>query len=57
MKSKQKARIILQHLSNVMPVNWNMDKYYVASIEKALKEIQERESQEAATSQRFSDYK
>lgn len=57
MKNKQKARIILQHLSNVMPINWNMDKYYVASIEKALKEIQERESQEAATSQRFSNYK
>lgn len=57
MKSKQKARIILQHLSNVMPINWNMDKYNTAAIEKALKEIQERESQEAATPQGFSNYK
>lgn len=48
---RQEARIILDELSKVMNINWNMEKMYLKAIQEGLIAVDKKRTQEAATSQ------
>lgn len=39
MSDLEKAKIILEHLDEVMNINWSLEEYYLKAIIQALKQI------------------
>lgn len=43
----EKAKILLEHLSKLINVDWNMEDYYLKFIKSGLREIDRKENEKA----------